>query len=76
MSVCMSYKQWYSLTELGILKELILIKLINQINVKSVIKTVSTMALNLIQKFVIDVTGENIVVNILNNSVLEDKGVF
>ena len=34
------------------------------------------MALNLIQKFVIDVTGENIVVNILNNSVLEDKGVF
>ena len=76
MSVCMSYKQWYSLTELGILKELILIKLINQINVNSVIKTVSTMALNLIQKFVIDVTGENIVVNILNNSVLEDKGVF
>ena len=35
-----------------------LIKLINQKNVKSVITTILTMVLNLIQKFVIDVTGE------------------
>ena len=57
-SVCMSYKEWYSLTELKILRELILIKLINQNNVKSVITNILTMVLNLIQKFVIDVTRE------------------
>ena len=54
----MSYKQRYGLTELKIVKESILIKLINEKNVKSVITTILTMVLNLIQKFVIDVTEE------------------
>ena len=36
-NVCMSYKQWYSMTELKILKQLIFLKLINQKNMKSFI---------------------------------------
>ena len=50
MSVCISYKQWYNSKKLKILKELILTELINQKSVKSVIATISTIVLNLIQK--------------------------
>ena len=39
-------------------KEIILKKLINQKSVKFVITTISTMVLNLIQKFVIGVIGD------------------
>ena len=51
-------QKWFSMKELTILKKLILIKLINEKSVKSVMTTISTMVLNLIQKFVIVVTGE------------------
>ena len=37
---------------------MILIKLINKKNLKSVITAILAMVLNMIQKFIIDVTGE------------------
>ena len=43
---------------LALLKELILIKLINQKSLKSITTTISTTVLNLIQKSVIIVTEE------------------
>ena len=54
------YLQVYldGLTELKSLKEMILIKLINKKNLKSVITAILAMVLNMIQKFIIDVTGE------------------
>ena len=52
-------QKWYNFTELKILyMELILIKLINQKSVKFVIAMISAEALNIIQKFVMIVTGE------------------
>ena len=51
-------QKWCSLIKLKILKELILIKLINQKSVKFVITAISTMVLNLIQKFVMIVIRE------------------
>ena len=50
--------KWFSKKELTILKELILIKLINKKSVKSVTTTILTMVLNLIEKFKIVVIGE------------------